>query len=97
MDNPSRILSADKAAFFLNPKRNKVLVPPGSKNVCQIVNNDEKECLTVFINCSASGEIAPPMIVFIYEGSTIRLVNRKIRQWVDKWIRPVSTNGCCNF
>lgn len=52
LEDPSRIFNADEAAFFLNPKGNNVLVPSGSKNVYQIINNDEKECLTVLLNCS---------------------------------------------
>jgi hypothetical protein len=47
--DPKRVFNADEAAFFLNPKGNKVLFSRGEKCVYSIVNNDEKECLTVMV------------------------------------------------
>lgn len=67
VENPKRVFNADEAAFFLNPKGNKVLTSRGEKCVYSIVNNDEKECLTVMISGNAFGDVCPSMIVFQYE------------------------------
>lgn len=65
--DPKRVFNADEAAFFLNPKGNKVLFSRGEKCVYSIVNNDEKECLTVMVCGNAFGDVCPSMIVFKYE------------------------------
>ncbi|KAI5707883.1 hypothetical protein M8J77_011758 [Diaphorina citri] len=49
------------------PPKDKVLVPRGSKNVYSLINNDEKDCLTVLLNANGAGMIAPPLIIFPYE------------------------------
>lgn len=67
LKDPRRIFNADEAAFFLNPKGNKVLFTRGEKCVYSVVNVDEKECLTVMMTCNAAGVVAPPMVVFQYE------------------------------
>lgn len=33
----------------------------------QVINSDEKECITVLVTGSAGGTLAPPMVVFRYE------------------------------
>lgn len=67
LKNPERVFNADEAAFFLNPKGDKVLAKRGEKNVYQVVNADEKECLTVLLTANAAGHVAPPMVIFKYE------------------------------
>jgi hypothetical protein len=66
LKEPKRILNADEAALFLNPKGEKVLVPRGEKSIYHIVNTDEKECLTVMMCGNAAGDIVDPLIVFKY-------------------------------
>ncbi|KAI5708823.1 hypothetical protein M8J76_004042 [Diaphorina citri] len=67
INDPIRVFNADEAACFLSPKGQKVLVPRGSKNVYSLINNDEKDCLTVLLNANGAGMIAPPLIIFPYE------------------------------
>lgn len=45
-----RILTSDESAFFMSAKGDKVLVQKGSNTVYSFINNDEKECLTAFID-----------------------------------------------
>ena len=63
----SRIFNADETAVPLNPKKMKVLTNKGNKNVYNTVGNNEKQNLTVLITASASGELAPPLIMFPYK------------------------------
>ncbi|XP_039300746.1 tigger transposable element-derived protein 1-like [Nilaparvata lugens] len=67
LNDSNRVFNGDESAFFLNPKGNRVLAPKGAKSVYLTVNSDDKECLTVLISVSASGLLAPPMVVFKYE------------------------------
>ncbi|KAI5646769.1 DDE superfamily endonuclease domain-containing protein [Phthorimaea operculella] len=67
LEDPQRIFNCDETGFFLCPKEKKVLVRKGSKRVYNRVDNDEKECLTVLVNVSANGDIAPPMVLFPYK------------------------------
>ncbi|KAJ8936396.1 hypothetical protein NQ314_012382 [Rhamnusium bicolor] len=67
LQDPVRVFKGDETAFFLNPKGKRVLAAKGDKNIYQQINNDEKECLTVLITGNASGQLAPPLIVFKYE------------------------------
>lgn len=66
-NQPERIFNADEAAFFLQPKGDRVLVKKGERNVYSAGNNDEKENLTVLVTANAAGRIAPPMVLFSYE------------------------------
>lgn len=75
LEDPRRIYNADETAFFLCPKGSKVLARKGERNVHTVTGNDEKECLTVLVNASASGEVAPPMIVFPYERIPATIAN----------------------
>lgn len=47
----------------------------GEKHVQNVIGNDEKECITVLINASAAGDVAPPMIVYPYERIPTAIVN----------------------
>lgn len=88
-EEPSRVFNADEAAFFLNPKGSKVLVPRGFKSVYKIVNPDEKECLTVLMNGNADGTIAPPLILFSY----VRVPQDIAKSIPSHWGVGVSENG----
>lgn len=48
----------------MNPKPPSVLAPKGSKDVYNIVGNNEKENITVLITGNAAGDLAPPFILF---------------------------------
>ncbi|XP_075975831.1 uncharacterized protein LOC142976394 isoform X1 [Anticarsia gemmatalis] len=67
LQDPKRIFNCDETGFFLCPKDKQVLVKKDSKRVYNRVANDEKECLTVLVNVSADGNVAPPMVLFPYE------------------------------
>lgn len=60
---PERVFNCDETAFFLSPGTNKVIVRKGQKVVHNIVNSDEKECITTLIMGNAAGALAPPMVV----------------------------------
>lgn len=79
-EDPKRIFNCDETGFFLCPKDKQVLVKKGSKRVYNRVANDDKECLTVLVNVSADGNIAPPMVLFPYK----RLPNN-IKSTVPSW------------
>lgn len=67
LTDPKRVYNADEAAFFLNPKGNKVLFSRGEKCVNSIVNSNEKECLTVMVSGNANGDVCPSMVLYQYE------------------------------
>ncbi|KAJ8965660.1 hypothetical protein NQ314_003977 [Rhamnusium bicolor] len=78
---PNRVFNWDETAFFLSPKGDKVLVRRGDKTVYSFINNDEKECLTTLITCSASGQLPPPMIIYSYK-RVPKLVTEKVpKNW----------------
>lgn len=79
--DPSRIYNCDESAFFLSPKNDKVLVRKGEKAVYSFINNDEKECLTTLVMCSASGELPPPMIVYSYKRVPKAVIDKIPPQW----------------
>lgn len=62
--HPSRIFNVDESGFMLCPKSEKVLAIRGQKNVYEIVNGSEKECITVSVVVGSDGTIAPTLIVF---------------------------------
>lgn len=48
----------------LNPIPSTVLAPKGHKNVCSVVNNNEKENITVLVTANAAGKLAPTFVLF---------------------------------
>lgn len=62
-NSPRRIFNCDETAFFLSPPSNTVIVRKGQKIVHNIINSEEKECITTLIMGNAAGELAPPMVV----------------------------------
>lgn len=79
--DPNRVYNCDETAFFLCPKGDKVLVRKGDKTVYSFVNNDEKECLTTLVTCSASGKIPPPMVVYSYKRIPRQVVEKVPHNW----------------
>lgn len=63
----ARIFNCDESAFYLCPKRERVMVRKGDKTVYNFTQNDEKECLAVLFMANAAGALVPPMIIFPYE------------------------------
>lgn len=64
LDDPSRIFNLDETAFFLCPKSGKVLGIPQKRNVYEVNTSSDKENLTVLCTVSATGAVAPTLIVF---------------------------------
>ena len=62
IQSPERIFNLDETAFYLNSNRGKFI---GKKHEClqQVCTTIEKENVTVAINFSAAGEMAPPMVI----------------------------------
>lgn len=63
----SRMFNCDEIAFFLSPKNDNVLIKKGDKAVHNFIPYDENECLTNLFMASASGILAPPMVMLCYE------------------------------
>ncbi|XP_057336960.1 uncharacterized protein LOC130675358 [Microplitis mediator] len=61
---PERIFNSNESAFMLAPKDNTVLTKKGTKAVHQVVGASDKACVRTLITASASGEMAPPMVIF---------------------------------
>ncbi|XP_020297300.1 uncharacterized protein LOC109861874 [Pseudomyrmex gracilis] len=65
--DPSRIFNGDETCFLLNPKGGPVLIEKGTKNAYNIVDNNEKESISVLIMGNATGQLAPPLIILLYK------------------------------
>lgn len=74
----SRVFNLDESAFMLVPKEKAVLAEKGSRSVYRIVSSNEKACLTVLFNVSASGVMVPPMILFNLQNTPKKPVLEKI-------------------
>ena len=74
---PHRIFNLDESAFMLVPRDNCVIAEKGSKSVYQITDND-KACLTVLFNASASGKLTPSMILFSLKKPPNKTILNKI-------------------
>lgn len=61
--NANRVFNLDESAFKLVPKADKVIVQEGSRAVYQIVSGSEKATVTVLFTASASGVMAPPLVL----------------------------------
>lgn len=66
MNNPTRVFSADEAAFFLNPKSGKAMVDRSCKNTYSKLRTHDGQNLTILMMANAWGQIAPPMIIYPY-------------------------------
>jgi len=54
-----RVFNANETALLLNPKSGTVLAEKGTKNVYNIIGNNDKENVTVLVTANAAGELAP--------------------------------------
>lgn len=62
--DPEQVFNLDESAFMMVPKDNTVITKKEAKSVYQIVSASDKACITTLITASASGQMAPPMILF---------------------------------
>lgn len=74
---------------MLCPKGEKVLSIRGEKNVYEICGNNEKQQITVLVNISANGAVAPTMLVF----SDKRMSKGIARTMPKDWAMAVSDKG----
>jgi len=88
----SRVFNGDESAFMLAPKSQKVFVKKGEKCVYNIIQNDDKECLTTLFVASASGDLAPPLVIFSYK----RVPNSIRENMPEGWAAGKSDNGWMN-
>ncbi|XP_057339238.1 uncharacterized protein LOC130676762 [Microplitis mediator] len=84
-----RVFNGDKSSFVLAPKGEKVFVKKGDKSVYNKIQNDYKECLTTLFVASASGNLAPPLVVFSYQ----RIPNCISENIPEGWVTGKSDSG----
>ncbi|CAD6216234.1 GSCOCG00011304001-RA-CDS [Cotesia congregata] len=77
---------------MLDPKSQKVFVKKGEKSVYNIIQNDDNECLTTLFVASASGQLAPPLVIFSYK----RVPNSIRENMPEGWAAGKSDNGWMN-
>lgn len=63
----SRVFNTDETGLLLNPKGGHVLAKKGSRNVYNLVDNNEKEQMTALVTGNAVGQLAPTMVLFKYK------------------------------
>ena len=59
-----RVFNLDESAFKLVPDSGKVIAPKGARTVYQVVGSSDKATVTILFTASASGVLAPPLILF---------------------------------
>ncbi|KAG5882848.1 hypothetical protein JTB14_022359 [Gonioctena quinquepunctata] len=96
MKNPSRVLNPDETAFYMNPRSGKVLAKKGSKLVYLAGANDEKENITILLTANASGQIAPPMIVYRYKRIPLQIAEAVPMDWAIGRSEKGATNLLCS-
>ncbi|XP_020296543.1 uncharacterized protein LOC109861344 [Pseudomyrmex gracilis] len=82
LQDSTRIFNGDETAFSLCPNTGKVIGAKGWKNIYEVKMGNERETITVLLVFSASGQIAPPMIVYPYIRPSQELVNSIPEDWV---------------
>ena len=92
LQDPSRVFNLDESGFSLCPKGDKVLGIKGQKNVYELADRD-KENVTVLLNVSASGVLAPPMAVFAGKRFPKGLNEENRKFEVTNWSFAFSENG----
>nr|CAI5841836.1 unnamed protein product [Callosobruchus analis] len=67
LQSPARVYNADESGFVLCPQAGKVLAQCGARNVYEVEQGNVKANLIVLFTFSASGEVAPPLVVYPYK------------------------------
>lgn len=67
-------------------KRKKILSIKGEKNVYEVSGNNDKQQITVLVNISTNGIVAPTMLVF----SEKRMLKGIAKTILSDWSMPVS-------
>ena len=91
--DPLRIFNFDESNFLLARKKGKVLGPVNYKSFLQSSQENDKEGLTVLMGYSASGKIAPPMIVYSYKQHIPRDVIEAVESADPIWAAGRSDTG----
>eukprot|EP00731_Ephydatia_muelleri_P038303 Em0713g1a len=91
--DPLRIFNFDESNFLLARKKGKVLGPVNYKSFLQSSQENDKEGLTVLMGYSASGKIAPPMIVYSYKQHIPRDVIEAVESADPTWAAGRSDTG----
>lgn len=89
LENPERIFNADESGFRTNPDTGLVIGPVNFKNFYEIKDGSEKESITCLVNANASGQNAPPMIVFPY----VRIPREIAQNTNPEWALGRSPSG----
>lgn len=63
----NRVFNGDESGFRLNPESEKVIVRKGKKTVHKMVGCNDKEQITVLFVYNATGDQAPPLVLFNYQ------------------------------
>ena len=91
--DPERIFNFDESNFLLARKKGNVLGPVNYKSFLQSSRENDKEGLTVLMEYSATGKIAPPMIVYAYEQHIPRDVAEAVASVDPTWAVGRSDTG----
>nr|XP_018910608.1 PREDICTED: uncharacterized protein LOC109039555 [Bemisia tabaci] len=89
LKDPDRMFNGDELGFFINPYDNKVLFKRGAQKVFQIINIDQRLHVAMFLAFSASGMIAPPMLIS-QQSASLRCFQQSVP---DGWFLGISENG----
>ena len=66
ISDPSRVWNCDESSFKVCPTP-RAVYGPKNKRVYHITANDEKECYSVMLTVSATGKLAPSLVIYPYE------------------------------
>jgi hypothetical protein len=89
MADPNRVWNCDESSFKACPTPRSVY---GGKNtrVYNVTANNEKECYSAMLTVSASGNVAPTLILYPYER---RVPPEIVQKFPRTWAIGHSTNG----
>lgn len=81
LDSTERIFNLDETGVLLCPKTGVILAPKNYRAMYTVASGQEKQCITVLCNFSASGEIVTPFIVY-----PLQRISKEVAQSVpDEW------------
>jgi len=95
LDDPCRIFNTDESGFMMCPKGEKVLSKRGTKNVYEVVGNNEKQQITVLVNVPAAGVVAPTMVVFAGKRLPKRIASTMPEDW--SWLNLIKGGNLGKF